>query len=446
MVNCKSVYHSIYEKLAAREHPIKVGVAGAGEFSLELVTQTSYITNMEISVIGDINPEVAVKAYQAAGYCLDDIVKADSVEKAKKYMDLGKRVVLGEAIQITELPVDVVCDITGDPKFGAEFGYKAINNGKHVVVINIESDVCVGPILRRLADSAGLVYTEGDGDQPSLIKGLYDWATVLGLNTVMAGKWTHIRPEDSWSLSGKRTDIGYADGSKNQVEMCCVANMTGLKPDKRGMHQPSLTLTDIPDTFSIREYGGILENSGVIDVVNCLSADGSSIVEPLLGGGVFIVISSENHQVQHALKYKGFIWGKNSGNAVIYRPYHFVGIETPISIIRAVLYNESTGAPLPTPVADAISIAKKDLKPGDRLDGIGGETVRGVVEDITVSRNLNLLPLGLAEDVKVKVPISKGTAIAYDMLESEGDNFIWRLRQNQDCLVSGEVRKSATTI
>jgi len=426
---------TMQKRLESLAKPVKVGIAGAGEFSLEMITQITYIKNMEVSAIGDVNLESAVNAFKAAGYGDGDIVIAESVPQAKNYMDMRKRVVVEDALLLCELPVDALCDVTGDPCFGAEFGYKSIENGKHTIVVNIESDVVVGPILKRLADKSGVVYTEGDGDQPSLIKGLYDWAVVLGLDVTVAGKWTTVHSEEHYNQGGKRSDIGYNDGSKNQVEMCCVANMTGFVPDVRGMHKPSLKLTEIVKTFSLKADGGILDNTGIIDMVNCLSSDGRTVVEPLLGGGVFIIIRSDNPQVGHAIKYKGFLGSPDGKSALIYRPYHFVGIETPMSILKAVLYNESTGAMLPVPAADVITIAKKDLQPGEILDGIGGTTVRGVVEKYDTAKNNNLLPLGLAEKVRVNRFIPKGTELTYDMLEKDGDNFIWKLRKLQDAVL-----------
>jgi predicted homoserine dehydrogenase-like protein len=423
---------AVFEKLARRDKPITIGIAGAGEFSVELVTQVSYIHKMEVSAVADVNAAAAVAAFKEAGYHDTDIVIAESKQSAVAAVEQGKRVVLEDARILCELPVDAVCDITGDPVFGAEFAYRAIENGKHVIVVNIESDVVVGPILRRLADKAGVVYTEADGDQPSLIKGLYDWAKLLGLEVFGAGKWTRVRPEEMYSLAGKRTDIGYSDGSKNQVEMCCVANMTGLVPDVRGMHMPSLTLKQIPDTFDLADRGGIFSKGGVIDVVNCLGPDGKTVVEPLLGGGVFIIVRCDSRVARDVIKSKGFLYNKACDHALIYRPYHFVGIETPVSIARAVMYKEPTGSPLPSPVADVIAVAKKDLHPGELLDGIGGKTVRGLVDRADIVRQQRLLPLGLAEGVKPKVFIPRGTAITYDMLESEGDSFIWRLRRLQD--------------
>jgi predicted homoserine dehydrogenase-like protein len=423
---------TMFDKLSALDKPIKVGIAGAGEFSRGLITQLSYIRNMEASVVADLNPMAAVNALKAAGWHESDIRVARSLKEAKQALELGKKVVLEDALVMNNLPLDVVCDITGDPCFGAEFAYRAIERNKHVVVVNIESDVVVGPFLRRFADQAGVVYTEGDGDQPSLIKGLCDWANVLGLPVFAAGKWTHIKPDELQSGEGKRTDIGYDDGSKNQVEMCCVANMTGLVPDIRGMHKPSLRLEEIISTFELKEKGGLFNRPGVVDVVNCLSPDGKMTVEPLLGGGVFIVVSTDNPVAREVIRHKGFLHNADCSHALIYRPYHFVGVETPMSILKAVLYNEPTGAPLPSPIADVVAVAKKDLQPGDCLDGIGGKTVRGEMEIFDIAREARFLPLGLAESVRVNRRIPKGTTLTYNMLEAPGDTFVWQLRQQQD--------------
>ena len=424
--------NSMEKRLLAREKPIKVGVAGAGEFSMEMITQVSRIKNMEIAIVGDLDVQRARKAFLEAGYSDDDIVIADSITKAMAAMEKGRRVISEDALLMNDLEIDVVCDITGDPNFGAQFGYRAIENGKHVVVVNIESDVVVGSILRRMAEKAGVVYTEGEGDQPSLIKGLYDFADILGLEVTVAGKWTQVIPEPDLPREGKRSDIGYMDGSKNQVEMCCVANMTALVPDVRGLHLPSLKLNEIIPRLCPQSEGGILSQNGVIEAVNCFDPGKGELIEPLLGGGVFIIVKTDNPYAKTVIKGKGFIGSEDGSRALLYRPYHFVGIETPISIMKAVLYNEATGAVLERPVADVIAIAKKDLQPGERLDGIGGKTVRGLAD--RVENTKGLLPLGLAENVVIKEYVPRGTALSYEMLRAEGSDFIWRLRKLQDAL------------
>jgi len=425
---------SYREKLCARNKPIRIGVAGAGAFSRELVTQVSYIRNMEISAIADLSAGKAAALFLDAGYAQDDIVFADSVSAAIAAMERGKRVVVEDGLLLPELPVDAVCDITGMPVFGAAFAEKAILRHRHVIVVNIESDVAVGAILRRMAEKEGVVYTEGDGDQPSLIKGLCDFCETLGIDVFAAGKWTHVTPEERWTLEGKRSDIGYSDGSKNQVEMCCVANMTGLLPDRQGMHMPSLALRDVMDRFDLAERGGIFKKSGVVDVINCLSPDGTREIEPVLGGGVFVVAEPKNPTARQVIREKGFLCSRDGARALLYRPYHFVGIETPISIMRAVLDQEATGAPLPTPVADVCAIAKKDLLPGETLDGIGGCTVRGEILPAAEARKKQYLPLGLAQDVRVNRFIAKGTILTYRDLERPETDAMWRLRSMQDRL------------
>lgn len=421
---------SMKKRLLSRETPIKVGVAGAGEFSIELISQVSRITNMEISVVTDIDVQQGIIAFKLAGYSHDDIIVAETFSQAAAALEKGKRVVCQDAMLMNKLPIDVVCDITGNPIFGAQFAYSAIENRKHVIVVNIESDVVVGSILRRMADKAGVVYTEGDGDQPSLIKGLYDYATILGLEVTAAGKWTSTPADPDQPCNGKRSDRGYADGSKNQVEMCCVANMTGLLPDIRGLHLPARGLQDILSTLCPTHEGGILSQDGVIEAINCVDHSTGKVVEPLLGGGIFIVVKTDNPYAKHAIRYKGFVHNNDYSRALLYRPYHFVGIETPISIMKAVLYGEATGAVRETPVADVVAVAKKDLLPGEMLDGIGGLAVRGVVDK--VSNTTGMLPLGLAENVTVKDFVPRGTILAYDMLTSEGTDFIWKLRKIQD--------------
>jgi len=418
----------MYDRLISLQKPILASVVGAGNFGAEMVTQIAHISNMEVAVLCDLDTKKAKNVYIEAGYSPTDIVFAETALQANVYIEQGKRVIMDNSFEMTLTAIDVVCDATGEPYFGAELAYKAITAGKHTVVINIESDVGAGSALHKLAQKNNVIYTEADGDQPSLINGLFDWCRCLGIDVIAAGKWTTLLPEELWADKVKRTDSGYADGSKNQVEMCCVANMTGLLPDKRGMHKPSLILKDIPEVFCTKGDGGIFESTGVVDVVNCLSPDGKTVLEGVLSGGVFVVAQCDNPRFDSTLYSKNVLHSKNNKRALLYRPYHMVGIEAPISIMRAVLYNEATGAPLKEPVAEVVAIAKRDLKKGDRLDGIGGKTVRGEIERVEVLKNNRYLPLCLAEDVVLNTDVSHNTPITMDMLESPGQSFMWKLK------------------
>ena len=426
-----STVPSMYQKLIAREKPILVSVVGAGEFGRQVVTQISYVPNMEIVGVADHDLETAVSALLMSGYKEDEICRAETLEEAKQAVENGKKVAVRDAMMLCELPADALCDCTGSPPFGAKFAYEGIIQKKHLIVINIESTVSVGCALSRIAQENGVVYTTADGDQPSLIAGLYEWAKCLGMEVDVAGKWTSIKTNAESDLTQKRTKIGYADGSKNQVEMCCVANITGLVPDVKGMHCPSLTFDQILSTFDLEEKGGILKKHGVVDAINCLDSENRFIVPKELRGGVFVIASCENRDFSSAARTKHIVTNADGSRVLLYRPYHFVGIETPMSIIRAVMYGEATGAPLPTPVADVYAVAKRDLQAGETLDGIGGATVRGEMEVCTPEKIATRIPLALAENVVLKKPVREGEDLTFDMIEEPNDSFIWKLYKYQ---------------
>ena len=420
-----------FEKLKGLQIPIRVGVVGAGEFGREVITQISRIPNMEVVAVADTNARAGEEALLAAGYRQEEIVCAENKADAAKVMENGKRVVLRNAMMLCELSADVLVDSTGSPVFGAEFAYYGLKNKKHLVVVNIESTVSVGAALTRIARENGVVYTTADGDQPSLIAGLCDWARILGMEVEVAGKWTGFSRKWQADPDGKRSDIGYHDGSKNQIEMCCVANITGLVPDVPGMHCPSVALEDTLSVFDTQEAGGILQDRGVVEAINCLGEDDRRVVPDHLQGGVFVIAACDNPEFCHAAKTKGFIASPDGKRVLLYRPYHFVGIETPVSILQAVLYGEATGAPLPTPVADVYAIAKRDLVAGELLNGVGGDMVRGEMEKITSESVENRLPLALAEGIRIKSDVAAGNPLTLDMVDIPEDSILWKLYKSQ---------------
>ena len=416
--------YSRLQQLEEDGRPIRVGIVGAGDFGTGIICQTSQMKGIEVTITADVDVQSALSAYQLCGLKEEDIAIVDSLSKAKVAMDRGKRVIVEDASILTQCPIDVVVDVTGVPAVGAFVAYHSILNGKDVVMVNVEADVLVGPILKRLADSAGVVYTLADGDQPSLIKGLYDWAKTLAFQIIVAGK-------------GMREDISPESfqPTKNQIEMASVANMTGLVPDVRGMHRPSIAVPEVPQVFSLKENGGILNRSGVVDFVNCLSEDGKTVVEPHLANGVFLVVASEHPQTLKIMSGKGIFMSENGKNGIIYRPHHLCGVEAPISIAKAAILKQPTGAPIREPVAEVIAIAKRDLKTGERIVsqyGDEGSNIVGLIERFEVAKEEHLLPAGLADGVKMRVDARKGTPITYGMLQGAGTSFSWKLRELQD--------------
>lgn len=418
-------------RLWSLERPIRVGIAGAGDFGAEMVEQLSRVRNARVSVIGDLSVDAAKKAYIGAGVSPEDIAVADSAPSAQRLMEAGKSVVVEDARLMADTGIDCACDVTGSPLFGVSFAHACLTAGKHVVVVNIESDVICGSELAKVAARNGVVYTEADGDQPSLIAGMADWAETLGFTLTAAGKWTKIYPEEKWLTRGGRSNVGYSDGSKNQVEMCCVANMTGLVPDVRGMHKPTVLLTDIPRVFNLRENGGLFGSHGIVDVVNTLDESGRAAVPGHLGGGVFVVVRGGGAHFRETMRTKGVIHHMDGEYALIYRPFHLVGLEAPASILRAALYGEATGCFRETPTADVVAIAKRDIAAGETLTGIGGDMVRGEIVRAGDSVRGGCLPLGLAEGVRAIAAIPRGTDITYGMVESS-DHIAWKLRAQME--------------
>ena len=425
----------LHHLLQNRKSSIRTLVVGAGTFGAQMVSQLCRIPNAGGVVFCDLVPEKARAALLRAGIPAAQIGFAETAESANRLLDAGKKVVMDNAFEAVLARLDAVCDVTGEPFFGGELAFRAICAGKHMVAVNIESDAVFGAALLRHARQNGVVYSQADGDQPALILALLRWCACLGLHVNAAGKWTSLTPPAERLTQGKRSDVAYHDGSKNQVELCCVANMSGLLPDRRGLHTPSLPLEEIPNGFcSIRE-GGIFTRDGVVDAVNCHTPDGIPHTPGHLGGGVFAVADCPNPYFAEAITSKHVLHSRDGKRALFYRPYHLVGIEAPMSILRAVLQNEASAAPLPAPVAEVIAIAKRDLTAGTALDGIGGQCLRGEAELFAAAQKDRLLPLCMAQDVTLRQDIPEGTPITYDMVDLHWRPVIRRLRAEQELSV-----------
>lgn len=446
------MFRSLLAQRAAENRPIRVGIIGAGKFGASLVTQLSRMQGMVTSAIADINATHAQDAYQASGVAPDAVQHVDNLHDLDEAIHRGRRVTTEDGLLITASDqVDVVVEATGIPEVGARMAYHALTSNKHLVMVNVEADVTVGPILKHLADSAGVVYTLVDGDQPGVTMNMVEWATALGFEIVAAGRGTIFFDDDRTGTPdtvperfGFTREIierraincrmynSFRDGSKAQIEMTALANMTGLVPDVRGMHEPSVNIADIPRVFSLREEGGILHQHGVVELANSVAGDGVTMLDDPLKMGVFVVIRADHSFIQEDLAGYDLHVGGDGRNFLLYRPYHLVAVEAPISIAKAALYGQSTGAPLPKPVAEVVAVAKRDLKVGEELDGSGGCAVNGLCEKADAARAENLLPLGLAYGVEMKCDVAQGAALTYDMVELDEDSFVLKLRRLQD--------------
>lgn len=426
----------INERLKQREaegNPIRVGLVGVGQMGSEIATQIGEMVGMRVSVIVDITVE---KASQGFDWLRNkpEVCCTESRHEAEHALQSGLGIATTDYTLATSLPgVDVVVDATGSTEMAARVAIDAINHGKHIVMMSVECDITIGPILRKLAENAGVVYSLAAGDEPAAIIELYRFADALGFEVVAAGKGKnnplniYANPDTERAKAEQRKMnprmlSEFVDGSKTAIEMTAVSNATGLRPDVRGMHGPKSTVETLKQVFIPQEDGGVLNARGVVDY-----AIG---VHP----GVFIVMRTENEKIMHGMNDRDMGPGPYY---TLYRPYHLCSVEVPITVALAALYGESSGHPLFSPVSECFAVAKKDIKNGDRLDGIGEYCYRGSIECVEVARQDGLLPLGIASGCVATRDIPKDTPITYADVSVTVDSVLMDLRSLQDKLHVG---------
>ncbi|GLC87142.1 NAD(P)H-dependent oxidoreductase [Lysinibacillus piscis] len=409
---------------------IKVGLIGCGQMGRGMIAQIESMKGMRVAATADLRTDIIQNAYMSAGVEPQQIVTTNDIETAERTIKEGKVVASTDVSMVTALPgVDVIVDATGVPNLGAEIAWKTIMNKKHIVMLNVEADITVGPLLHQMATASNVVYTGSAGDEPGCIMELYDFADALGFEIVALGKGKNnalnyeanpdtAATEAKEKGSNPKMLASFQDGTKTMVEMNAVANATGFLPDKPGMHGPSGTVKELPDIFRLQEEGGILSNKKIVDYVNGVAP------------GVFAIISSDKEEVNHEMNYLKMGPGPNY---ILFRPYHLTSLETPISVARAYLQQEATIAPWYGLQAETVATAKKDLQPGDRLDGIGGFTVYGTLYNQAEAKAANALPIGLVDpNVIVKRAVKKGEILTYDDIEQQNESTIWKLRSLQE--------------
>lgn len=415
-----------------RKH-IKVALIGAGLMGKGLISQMMMVKGMIPSLVVSRKIKDALEAYSLAGVSKDDIVIAKNLNDINMAMERNKYVVTDVTEYGTQANlIDVVVDATGVPNTGAKIAMSAIKNKKHIVMLNVEADVVVGPILNKMARENGVVYSGTAGDEPGTVKEIFDFAVTTGFEVLAIGKGKNnpidydATPDSvrEKALESKLNPIrlaSFIDGTNTMVEMTAMANATGFIPDVRGGHGPHITVDDLPKKYSLKSEGGILEKYKIVDYAHGIAP------------GVFVIVTTPLPQVHHEMQ---FLKMGPGPNYVLYRPYHLTSLETPISIAKAHIYNEATIAPkYNKPVAEVITRAKRDLKSGEKLDGIGEYTVLGSVDSYEKAKAENLVPIGLISNKAVaKRDIKKGEYITYDMVKLDEEAEIYKLRMEQEKL------------
>jgi len=425
--------YEIDRRLLEREaagRPVTVAVVGAGQMGTEIVSQVGEMRGMEVAVVVDLTFERASAAY-ATSKKASEVVCTNELAEAERAMKAGIKIATTDHRLATRLSaVEAVVDSTGQAETGALISLDAFDHKKHVVMMNVECDVTIGPILRRMAENAGVVYSWAAGDEPAAIVELFRFARALGFEVVAAGKGKnnpldhYATPDTERAKAEKRRMSArmlceFVDGSKTAVEMAAVSNATGLIPDVRGMHGPRSTIAQLNRVFVPKEAGGVLSRKGVVDF-----AIG---VHP----GVFLVFTTDNETLRAGLVQRDMGDGPYY---TLFRPFHLCSIEVPLTLAQCVLYGESSGHPQRALVSECIAVAKRDLKAGEVLDGIGEFCYRGSIEVAEVSRRERLVPLGLAKGSVLRAAVPKDAVLTYDMIEPQPDSVLLQLRRIQDGL------------
>jgi len=447
-------FYSLLNRRAAEHRPVRIGVIGAGKFASMFLSQARLTPGFQIVGIADIDRQKARQACLKTGW---EEERLDFAEKTGAVNDLArskKTAITADAAVLIESELDVILEITGVPEAGTAHAVKAFEHQKHVVMVNVEADCLLGPVLRQKADAAGCVYSMAYGDQPALIAEQVDWARTVGLDVVCAGKGTRYQPqyhystpETVWShygFSEQQVASGdynaqmfnsFLDGTKSAIEMCAVANACALMPQRSGLQFPPVGTDDLQQVLKPVSAGGILERSGTVEVIASEKRDGSPVTNDLRWG-VYVVFEAPTDYVQRCFAEYGLRTDTTGKFAALYRPYHFIGLELGISAASAVLRGEPTGSSLDFN-ADVAAVAKKDLTPEDILDGEGGYTVFGRLVRAADSLKNAYLPMGLTGNARMARHVAKDAILTYSDVVLDETLLSCRLRRSMEKMQAG---------
>ena len=411
--------------------PVTIGLAGCGQMGTDVVVQLARMPGLRLGCVAEMRPPQAKAAAALAGFTDDRTVYAETPAAIDAAIEKGLVAITSDPQALARCGrVDVVIDATGNPNTGTEFALAAIANGKHIVMLNVEADITIGRHLYAAAKSAGVVYTGAAGDEPAATLELIGFAQSIGLEVVCAGKgknnplkWDAVPADYEEEARARNMNarmlVEFVDGSKTMVEMTAIANCTGLVPDVPGMHGPAATRDELASVLIPKEHGGVLSKKGCVDY-----SIGKGVAP-----GVFCIVTTDHPRLQERLI--DLKVGKGPYFALT-RPYHLTSLEVPLSAARAVLHGRADMVPLENPVAECVTIAKRDLKPGEILGRIGEEDYRAWAMTHAEARSANAVPLGLAQGAKVLKPVKAGERLNYDNCAPDESLIVTQIRRRLD--------------
>lgn len=438
--------HRKLQQRAAEGHPVRIGLIGAGKFGSMYLAQIPRTPGVHLVGIADLSPANARVNLARVGWA-DERLQAKSLDEAVKQ---GTTHVGDDWKALVSHPaIDVIVECTGSPLHAVDHILEAYAHRKHVVNVTVEADAFCGPLLATRAEAAGVVYSLAFGDQPALICDLVDWARTCGFPVVAAGrghKWlphfSESTPDtvwDNWGLTPEQAARGglnpkmfnsFLDGSKPSIESTAVANATGLGVPSHGLLYPPASVEDIPYVTRPISEGGVLERKGMVEVISSLETDGR-VIPYDIRMGVWVTVEAETDYIKNCFEEYKAHTDPSGRYFTLYKRWHLIGLEVGVSVASVALRGEPTGVATGWQ-ADVVATAKRDLQPGEMLDGEGGYTVWGKLLPAATSKKMGGVPLGLAHGVKVVRPVKKGQSLCWDDVAMDTTTHAYKLRREME--------------
>lgn len=439
---------NLFAKLQLRAQqgrPLRIGLIGAGKFGAMYLSQVPRTPGVHMVGIADLQPARVRTSLKTLGWT-EERFSADTLDQAAAS---GATAIIEDSKALIASPhIDIIIEATGNPVAGIAHVLACCEQGKHIIMVNVEADALAGPLLKRKADEAGVIYSLAYGDQPALICEMVDWARAAGFEVVAAGKGTKFLPSyhastpdtvwQHYGLSAEAAKQGgmnaqmfnsFLDGTKSAIEMAAVANATGLHAPA-GLAFPAVHVDDLANVLKPIEDGGILTHRGQVEVISSLERDGSPITRDLRWG-VYVTFAAGSEYVRRCFGEYGLITDSSGEYSSMYKPFHLIGLELGISVASVGLRGEATGAPVCWR-GDVVATAKRDLSAGEVLDGEGGFTVYGKLLPAMESLRLAGLPLGLAHGLRLKNPVKAGQAVGWKDVDYDQASLAVRFRREME--------------
>ena len=442
---------NLHQKLLQRARqgrPIRIGLIGAGKFGAMYLAQVPRMPGVHLVGIADLSPANARASLARVGWAPEQSEAAS----AQQALEQGTTWITEDWQALVRHPqIELIVECTGNPLAAVDHILDAFAHGKHVVNVTVEADAFCGPLLARKAQAAGVVYSLAYGDQPAMICELVDWARTCGFPVVAAGrghKWLphfcESTPETVWGYYGLTPEQAqrgglnpkmfnsFLDGSKPSIESTAVSNATGLAVPSNGLQYPPASVEDIPYVTRPVGEGGVLEKKGMVEVISSLEKDGRRIPYDIRMG-VWVTVEGETDYIRRCFEEYNAHTDPTGRYFTLYKRWHLIGLEVGMSVASVALRGEPTGVAQGWN-ADVVATAKRDLRPGDLLDGEGGYTVWGKLLPAATSRSLRGLPLGLAHSARVVRPVAKGQALSWDDVAMDTTTHAYRVRREMEAM------------